>query len=179
MTDGKPSSQPTPAAPESKPAPAGAEVKPEPKPTPAEPKPASDAPKSEEKVSKKEESVTQLGSNLPLAPNAVVTDKNQITSAATLQEDRVPGVQYPASSNQLPVDFESQDQETPQQRADREVAEKVAKLNESNADLLAAAGSSGDADIHQLLAHRGVAEQNGDEAALNAVDEKLKQRLSV
>lgn len=133
---------------------------------------SSSAPKKAQK-----EEVTQLGSSLKLAPESIVTDKGQITSAATLQEDRRPGVQYPASSNQLPVDFEAQDQETPQQRADREVAESIAKHNEGQSDLLAAAATSGDATVHQLLAHRGVAEQNGDQAALEAVDEKLAEVL--
>jgi len=121
---------------------------------------------------------TQLGSNLKLAPESVKTDKGQITSAATLQEDRRPGVQYPASSNQLPTDFEAQDQETPQQRADRETAEAVAQLDEDNADLLAAA-SSGDAGVHELLARRSVAAQNLDEAGVKAVDAKLKELFSV
>jgi len=125
------------------------------------------------------EEPTQLGSNLKLAPESVKTDKGQITSAATLQEDRRPGVQYPASSNQLPTDFEAQDQETPQQRADRETAEAVAKLDEDNADLLAAAGSTADAGVHQLLAHRTVAVQNQDEAGVKAVDAKLKELFSV
>lgn len=128
---------------------------------------------SSPKSSKKEE-VTQLGSNLPLAPEHIVTDKNQITSASTLQEDRVPGVQYPASSNQLPVDFEAQDQETPQQRVDRETAEAVAKLDEDN-DNLTAAAASGDAGVHDLLARRSVAVQNADEAGVQAVDNKLTQ----
>jgi hypothetical protein len=135
--------------------------------------PSSSSSSSSSKSAKKEEP-TQLGSNQPLAPEHIKTDKAQITSASTLQEDRVPGVQYPASSNQLPVDFESQDQETPVQKAEREATEAVAKLDENN-DTLVAAAASGDAQVHELLARRGVAQQNADEAGVQAVDNKLAQ----
>ena len=101
---------------------------------------------------------------------------SQPTSASLLQEFRVPGVQYPASSNQLPEDWE--EQETVVQKAEREQAEAIAKLDEGSADLISAAGQSGDARLQQLLANRDIAVQNQDEVGIKSVDAKLAQVLN-
>lgn len=95
------------------------------------------------------------------------------TSGSTPQPYRVPGVQYPASSNQLPEGWE--EEETIVQKAEREQAEAVAKLDEDNADLLSAAGASGNAEVHQLLAARGVAVANQDEDGVRYVDAQIAE----
>jgi hypothetical protein len=50
---------------------------------------------------------------------------------------------------------------------------KIQKLDDKSSDVLAAAGASGDAEVQNLLAHRGVAVQNGDEASVKEIDKKL------
>lgn len=102
-------------------------------------------------------------------------EMSEPTSASLLQEYRVPGVQYPASSNQLPEDWE--DRETVVQKAEREQAEKIAKLGEKSSDLLEAAGGSSNAELQNLLAARAVAEQNQDEVGVKVVDQKLAELL--
>lgn len=98
------------------------------------------------------------------------------TSGSTPQEYRVPGVQYPASSNQLPEDWE--ERETPVQKAEREQAERVQELNDNSSDLLTAAGSTSDAGVQQLLAARAIAEQNADEDGVRYADAQLAERLN-
>lgn len=52
---------------------------------------------------------------------------------------------------------------------------KIEKINEQNADVLAAAAASSDAGIHNLLGHRTVAEQNVDEDELKRIDKELAE----
>jgi hypothetical protein len=106
----------------------------------------------------------------------VQEETSRPTSGSTPQVYRVPGVQYPASSNQLPEDWE--EQETIVQKAEREQAERVQKLNDDSADLLTAAGSTSNADVQQLLAARAIAEQNADEDGVRYADAQLSERLN-
>lgn len=55
-----------------------------------------------------------------------------------------------------------------------EVAEKrqakIDKINDSSSDVLAGAAQSGNADVHNLLGQRSIAELNGDEEELKRID---------
>jgi hypothetical protein len=60
---------------------------------------------------------------------------------------------------------------------EKKVEKEVEKLNEKDADVLSAAANSGDADVQNLLAHRAIAELNGDADAIKEIDSKLKDRI--
>lgn len=49
----------------------------------------------------------------------------------------------------------------------------IAKINKKHAALLSAAAASGNAEVHNLLGHRLVAEQNEDIEALKEIDKEL------
>ena len=61
------------------------------------------------------------------------------------------------------------------QNDDKPKAEPVVveKLNLKHADLLGAAAASGDPAVQDLLAHRAIAERNGDEDGIKEIDKKL------
>ena len=56
-------------------------------------------------------------------------------------------------------------------------AEKLEKADQKN-EVLAAAASSGDADVHNYLAQRAVAVQNQDEDAIKKIDKAIADRLN-
>jgi hypothetical protein len=63
-----------------------------------------------------------------------------------------------------------------QQEVEEKRAEQVAKIDEKDADVLAAAAASGDADVHNLLGQRAVAALNGDEDELKRIDKDIASR---
>ena len=56
---------------------------------------------------------------------------------------------------------------------------EVDKVNDKDAAVLSAAAASGDADVHNLLAHRAIAELNQDAEAIKAIDKQLAERHKV
>ena len=68
-------------------------------------------------------------------------------------------------------------EKSPAQQAEDKQAEKIEKLDQKHADILAAAAASSDAAVHDLLGHRTIAELNQDEAALKEIDDKLAEQL--
>jgi len=56
-----------------------------------------------------------------------------------------------------------------------EANEEVRKINEKNSGILTTAAASGDADVHNLLGQRQIAEQNGDVDELKRIDDALAE----
>lgn len=52
---------------------------------------------------------------------------------------------------------------------------EVRKINEKNSDVLTAAAASGNADVHNLLGQRQIAELNGDVDELKRIDDALAE----
>lgn len=64
---------------------------------------------------------------------------------------------------------------TVQQEVEEKRAERIAKINEASADVLSGAAASSNADVHNLLGQRAIAELNADEDELKRIDQEIAE----